>query len=96
MSIDQHRSIRWDTPFGRFVRTYGVAQLAQQLQVEPAAIYQWVRGHTSPRPPTARAIVQLYMLYVCLEEASGKRAAADVALKLDDIYAQRDLHVDQN
>jgi DNA-binding XRE family transcriptional regulator len=92
MSIDEHRSVRWATPFGRFVRTYGVAQLAQQLQVEPAAIYQWVRGHTSPRPPTARAIVQLYSLYICLELASGKRVHA--SLKLDDIYAQRDLHAD--
>jgi hypothetical protein len=94
MSNDEHRCVRWGTPFGRFVRTYGVAQLAEQLKVEPAAIYQWVRGHTSPRPPTARAIVQLYTLYICLEQASGKTAAVDPSLRLDDIYAQRDLHAD--
>lgn len=92
MSTDQHRCVRWGTPFGRFVRMYGVALLAQQLQVEPAAIYQWVRGHTSPRPPTARAIVNLHGLYLCLEQASGK--TADPSLNLNDIYAQRDLHAD--
>ena len=81
MSHDEHLSARWATPFGNFVRKFGVSQLAQELQVEPAAIYQWIRGHTSPRPPKARAIVMLSRNHVCV-------------VRLDDIYAQRDLHVD--
>jgi hypothetical protein len=94
MSTDQHRCVRWGTPFGRFVRMYGVALLAQQLQVEPAAIYQWIRGHTSPRPPTARAIVKLADVYVTLEQASGNAPAMNASIELNDIYAQRDIHAD--
>lgn len=80
MTIAEHRTARWETRFGSFVRSYGVARLAQQLQLDTTAIRQWVRGHTSPRPPHARAIVVL----------------SENTLTLDDIYAQKDLHADQD
>jgi transcriptional regulator with XRE-family HTH domain len=71
-------SPRWQTKFGRFVRTYGAARLARKLEVDPAAIYQWVRGQTSPRAPKARTIVIL--------------ASEITRLSLDDIYSQYELH----
>jgi len=52
-------TLRWETKFARFVRHYGVARLARTLEIDPAAIYQWIRGSVSPRPANARIIVAL-------------------------------------
>jgi DNA-binding XRE family transcriptional regulator len=57
------------------VRRFGVAKMARELQVDPTAIYQWIRGKVSPRPDKARAIIQLLM-------PLGR-------LRLEDIYDQR-------
>jgi hypothetical protein len=68
-------SCRWQTRFARLVRRYGVARLAHDLEVDPAAIYQWVRGSVSPRPDKA-------MLIVVLLQPVGR-------LRLEDIYSHR-------
>jgi hypothetical protein len=68
-------SCRWETRFARLVRRYGVAKLARDLDVDPTAIYQWVRGSVSPRPDKA-------MLIVVLLKPVGR-------LRLDDIYKHR-------
>jgi hypothetical protein len=47
----------WKSKFARFVKTYGVDELAVQLDVLPSAIYHWIRGATTPRP-THAAIIQ--------------------------------------
>lgn len=78
MSIDEHRQTRWQTRFGRFVRRYGAAKLARDLNVEPSAIYQWIRGYTAPRPQTIVTIV-------LLSRENRTR------LTITDIYAQREL-----
>jgi len=64
---------RWNTAFGRFVRRYGVSQLAQALRshghpVTPKAIYNWVSGDFSPPLGRALAIRQL-----ALERGEGLR-----------------------
>lgn len=64
---------RWQSKFARFVGSFGVAALASHLDVESAAIYQWIRGNTSPRPLNAQKIQKL-----------AKRRG--VSLSLDDIY----------
>lgn len=48
---------RWSSKFGRFAAEFGVQELATRLDVHPSAVYQWIRGKTSPDP--ARAIVIL-------------------------------------
>lgn len=68
-------SCRWQTRFARLVRRYGVAKLARDLEVDPTAIYQWVRGSVSPRPDKA-------MLIVVLLQPVGR-------LRLEDIYKHR-------
>ncbi len=68
-------SCRWQTRFARLVRRYGVAKLARDLEVDPTAIYQWVRGSVSPRPDKA-------MLIVVLLQPVGR-------LRLEDIYQHR-------
>ena len=83
MTIAEHQCERWKTRFGVFVRTFGTTELAHQLNIDPQAIYHWIRGQTSPRPHLARTIVSL-------------ASSTAVSLTLEDIYAQRDLHVDQN
>ena len=50
---------RWETRFARRIRAYGVAKLARDLEVDTAAIYQWIRGSSSPRPEKAMTIVVL-------------------------------------
>ena len=69
---------RWRTRFARLVRRYGVARLARDLQVDPTAIYQWVRGNVSPRPDKAITIIELV-------RPLGR-------LRLEDIYKQREFH----
>ncbi len=68
-------SCRWETKFARLVRRYGVAKLAHDLQVDPTAIYQWVRGSVSPRPDKAMTIIILF-------QPLGR-------LRLEDIYRHR-------
>lgn len=57
----------------RFVRSYGVEDLAGRLDVVPSAIYQWLRGRTSPHPAKA---IKMQML----AEERG------VVISLDEIY----------
>jgi hypothetical protein len=49
----------WKSKFARFVRSYGVDQLAAQLHIQPSAIYHWLRGTTAPRPIHAEIIQRL-------------------------------------
>ena len=50
---------RWETPFGAWVKEYGVARLRRAVQVTRGAVHQWVRGVTSPKPDTAKLLVKL-------------------------------------
>lgn len=59
MSDDRRPAARWETRFARRIRKYGVAKLARDLEVDPTAIYQWIRGSVSPRPDKAMTIVVL-------------------------------------
>lgn len=61
------------TKFDRFVRDFGVEALAQRLDVNPSAIYHWLRGATSPHPANALKIQKL-----------AKQRG--IALSLDEIY----------
>jgi hypothetical protein len=67
---------RWKSKFARFARSYGVERLALQLDVRPSAIYQWIRGSTSPRPAHATILQRL---------ARERR----VRLTFDEIYRHR-------
>lgn len=49
----------WKSKFARFVKTYGVDELAVQLDVLPSAVYHWIRGATTPRPAHAAIIQRL-------------------------------------
>ncbi len=64
---------RWKSRFGRFVLSYGVADLATELEIHPSAVYQWIRGNSAPRRGYAAAIQDL-------AHESGVR------LTLDQIY----------
>ena len=69
---------RWRTSFGRWVHTYGVGRLCDQLTragqpVTPHAVYQWVGGRTTPRPDRASAIVRLSRGEVSVSAIYGQR-----------------------
>lgn len=74
--MSRRESNRWNTQFGDFVLNYGVTHLATELEIQPGAIYQWVRGITTPRPAYAAAVRDL-------AHESGFR------LSLDEIYGHR-------
>lgn len=61
------------TKFDRFVREFGVEDLARRLDMNPSAIYHWLRGSTSPHPANAIKIQRL-----------AKQRG--VSLSLDEIY----------
>lgn len=61
------------TKFDSFVREYGVEALAVRLDVNPSAIYHWLRGSTSPHPANA----------IKIQTLARHRG---VALSLDEIY----------
>jgi hypothetical protein len=59
--------------FGKFVNAFRVEKLATELDVDPAAVYCWMRNEYSPTPIKAIAIVEI---------ARG----AGFRLSLEDIY----------
>lgn len=59
--------------FGAFVMKVLPENLATELNVDPAAVYQWLRGEHIPRPKKALAIVEI-----------ARREG--VTLSLEDIY----------
>jgi hypothetical protein len=61
------------TKFDLFVREFGVEALAHELDVNPSAIYHWLRGATSPYRANAEKI----------EDIAKKRG---VLLSLNEIY----------
>jgi hypothetical protein len=58
-----------------------VRKLAGHLDIDPTAVYQWIRGCTSPRPETAIVILML------LKD--------ERQLKLKDVYEHRAIVRDQ-
>ena len=72
------KSSRWRSHFGEFIRTYGTAKLARDLQVNDSTIYHWMGGRSFPRPTTARQLIV---------------AARSIRLKLTyrDIYQRRQI-----
>jgi hypothetical protein len=66
-------SNRWKSKFARFVMAYGVERLARGLEIDPSAIYHWIRGATAPRRVHAAIIQRL-------------AREAGVKLTLDQIY----------
>jgi len=72
---------RWRTPFGRWVRSYGVNRLCDALgraghPVTPHAVYQWVGGRTFPRPEHAIALAGLSGGEVGIAQIYVRRAPA--------------------
>jgi transcriptional regulator with XRE-family HTH domain len=61
---------------------HGVEHLANEMNIAPSAVYQWVRGKTSPHPAKAVVIQRI-----------AKRCG--VSLSLDEIYKQHFLEVDK-
>ena len=55
----QRKEKRWKSKFARFVLSYGVESLAKQLDVDPSAIYHWVRAVVRPKPEHAATIQRL-------------------------------------
>jgi hypothetical protein len=49
----------WKSTFARFIKSYGVINLALQLHVDPSAIYHWIQGTTAPKPFHAEIIQRL-------------------------------------
>jgi DNA-binding transcriptional regulator YdaS (Cro superfamily) len=47
---------RWESKFGRFVKAYGVNELAVALSIHPTAVYHWISGARSPHPSKALRI----------------------------------------
>lgn len=64
-TISQHRSTRWDTPFGRWVHATSVSGIVEALAPDPElrvtkhAVYEWVAGRTAPTPAHGMALVRL-------------------------------------
>src|SRR5450759_2859486 len=84
----ENNTARWETKFARTVRRYGVAKLAHELQIEPGAVYQWIRGSVSPRPDKAMALVILLLPIgrLSLQDVYRHRLAipgGELAAKLD-------------
>ena len=50
---------RWKSEFARFIKSYGVESLAVQLDVNPSAIYHWIKGVNAPRRTHAEIIQRL-------------------------------------
>jgi hypothetical protein len=72
------RSSRWNTPFGRWVRTYSTQKLARELQrrgfsVSQLATYHWVAGRRAPRPEHARAMVMMSKHQISLNDIYRQR-----------------------
>jgi len=51
------KSSRWRSKFGEFIRAYGTARLARDLQVNESTIYHWMGGRSIPRPTMARQLI---------------------------------------
>jgi len=63
----------WAGKFGAFVSTCRVENLADMVEVDPASVYRWCRGDSSPSLGKAIAIVEI-------------ARAAGTALTLEDVY----------
>lgn len=61
------------TKFDKFVREFGVEELARRLGVHSSAIWHWIDGSTSPHPANA----------IMIQELARERG---VSLTLDEIY----------
>jgi len=69
---------RWKSKFGRWVKRYGVSRLAADLgrsatPITSHAIYEWISGHSAPRPERARAIARLSRGQLCLDDVYHHR-----------------------
>jgi transcriptional regulator with XRE-family HTH domain len=67
------KKLEEQTKFDEFVRGFGVEALAHRLDVNPSAVYHWLRGSTSPHPANA----------IKIQTLAKQRG---VALSLDEIY----------
>jgi hypothetical protein len=50
---------RWRSKFARFVGAYGAQRIASELRIDSSAIYQWIRGSTTPRVAHAAILQRL-------------------------------------
>lgn len=50
---------RWNSKLGRLVTRVGSNTFADSLEVNRAAVYQWLRGATAPEPEKAFEIQEL-------------------------------------
>jgi transcriptional regulator with XRE-family HTH domain len=67
------RKTEEQSKFDKFVRGFGVEELARRLEINPSAIYHWLRGKNIPDPKNAIKVQKL-----------AKRRG--VELSLDEIY----------
>lgn len=71
---------RWSTPFGSWVRSYGVPRLVRDLSAagQPVtlfAVHKWIAGSHAPRPERASAIESLSGGVVSIREIYAHRDA---------------------
>jgi DNA-binding transcriptional regulator YdaS (Cro superfamily) len=53
------RKTEEQSKFDKFIRGFGVTNLARRLGVHPTAIWHWIDGTTAPHPSTAIMIETL-------------------------------------
>lgn len=51
--------VAWTGKFGAFVSSYRIENLADEVEVDSASVYRWMRGDSSPSVPRALAIVEV-------------------------------------
>ena len=94
---------RWKTRFGRFVESYGLKRLAEELKIDLSAIYHWMGGRTSPdivnvariqklasRQGVDLSLMDIYRLRDELHAKRGISVRARVAIPSDSNTAQGD------
>lgn len=74
----RRREARWETPFGRWIDSYGVDRLVAALSalgepISDRAVYSWIAGDHVPRPPLALKLVQLGQGRISLQEIYDHR-----------------------
>jgi hypothetical protein len=85
---------RWESPFARFVASYGVTALAARLSIDPSAVLHWVRGTTQPRTDIAFDICEFTRargIDLSLEEIYGhSRKPRDWKTRKDHVVRHSD------
>ena len=57
--VKRSHRMRWSTPLGAFVASYGTRELARELSVDRSTVYSWTSGRCAPSLLRAARIVEL-------------------------------------